>query len=110
MTRYILIENNSGYIWGDSADLNGKIFDGTPEEFAAALDASIHEYDRTYEMIGHNPRSTEDGYHVYRADVGGSEAVMVANDGQDQEMIDAVERDCQYLGFIRVSRTDETME
>ena len=99
MARYILIDNHSGYIFGDSADLNGKIFAGTPMEFAAALDASIGEHGRTYEP-GFWPICSETGYLVYRADVDGSEAVPVVQDGQDQEMIDAVERDCRYEGFI----------
>ena len=100
MARYILIDNNSGYVFGDSADLDGKIFTGSPIEFAAALDQSIGEHGRDYEMVGHNPMTTETGYHVYRADIGGSEAVPVVQDGQDQEMIDAVVRDCRYEGFI----------
>ena len=41
MSRYILIDNNSGCILGDSADLNGKHYVGTPEEYAAALDRSV---------------------------------------------------------------------
>lgn len=101
MARYILIDNASGYIWGDSADFQGKIFDGTPREFAIAIDRDNKAADSDYELIGHNPRSTESGYHVYRADVRGSEAVSVVTDGQDQEMIDAVERDCEYVGFLR---------
>ena len=57
MSRYILIDNNSGYIFGDSADLNGKHYVGTPEEYAAALDRSVGEVGRTYTLINHNPRS-----------------------------------------------------
>jgi len=102
MSRYILIDNNSGYIFGDSADLNGKHYVGTPEEYAAALDRNVGEVGRTYTLINHNPRSAERGYHVYRADVGDSEAVPVVHDGQDQDAIDAVRRDCEYVGFIRI--------
>jgi hypothetical protein len=57
MSRYILIDNNSGCIFGDSADLNGKHYVGTPEEYAAALDRSVGEVGRTYTLINHNPRS-----------------------------------------------------
>ena len=102
MSRYILIDNASGYILGDSADLNGKHYVGTPEEYAAALDRSVGEVGRTYTLINHDPRSAERGYHVYRADVGDSEAVPVVHDGQDQDAIDAVRRDCEYVGFIRI--------
>ena len=102
MARYILIDNCSGYIFGDSADLGGHIFSGTPVEFAAALDASIGERGRTYEDASrHALASNETGYHVYRADVDGSEAVAVVWDGQDQETIDAVVQDCEYVTTIR---------
>ena len=102
MARYILIDNYSGYIFADSADLDGKIFTGTPTEFAAAHDASIGEPGRTYEEVArHALASNETGYHVYRADVCGSEAVALITDGQDQEMIDAVERDCDYITTLR---------
>ena len=102
MSRYILIDNNSGYIFGDSADLNGKHYVGTPEEYAAALDRNVGEVGRTYTLINHNPRSAESGYHVYRADVGDSEAVPVVRDVQNRDTIDAVRRDCRYVGFIRI--------
>ena len=55
---------------------------------------------REYEVIGHNPGDSSTGYHVYRADVNGSDAVSLVLDGQDQEMIDAVERDCEYVGYV----------
>ena len=99
MARYILIDNNSGYIWGDSADLNGRIFNGTPTEYAKALDESVGAFDREYETHSRAP-SGASGYHVYRADVDGSEAVPVVHDGQSQDEIGAVERDCKYVCFI----------
>jgi hypothetical protein len=77
LLRYILIENNSGYIRGDSADFNGEPFEGTPVQYAQALDDSLKEHGRTYElMLNHSPRTTESGYHVYRAD----DAVPVVED------------------------------
>lgn len=103
MARYILIDNHSGYIFGDSADINGKIFDGTPCEVAQAIDESIGEYGRSYEESDPD-NSTVSGYHVYRADIDGSEAVGNIHDGQDQEMIAAVERDCEYVTFVRYAR------
>jgi hypothetical protein len=107
MARYILIDNFTGFIFGDSADLDGSIFSGTPAEFAAALDTSIFQPGRTYEEV---PRasvaSDETAYHVYRADVGGSEAVTVVHDGQDQETIAAVERDCDYVTTLRITSAD----
>lgn len=108
MARYILIDNCSGYIFGDSADLNGKIFNGSPVEFAAALDASLGVRARSYEDVSRYAlASNETGYHVYRADVGGSEAVMIAEDGQDNEAIESVTRDCEYITTIRVAEPVE---
>lgn len=102
MARYILIDNASGYVFADSADLNGRIFTGTPAEFAAAFDASVQEPGRTYvEVSRRGLASNETGYHVYRADVRGSEAVPVVQDGEDAETIAAVERDCEYVTTLR---------
>ena len=109
--RLILIDNHTGYIYGDTADIGGRALDlvGTDRdcaiEAARALDISI-EGDRglEYEFSTTNPRDTSAGYHVYRADIGGSEAVGLVTDGQDQEMIEAVESECEYLGFVRSFR------
>lgn len=108
MPRFILIDNNSGYIFGDSADFAaGNQSDLTPEEAAKMLDDSLDTSDgREYTLIGHNPRTTATGYLVYRADVNGSEAVPIAQDGQDREAIEAVERDCKFIGFVEISRTE----
>lgn len=105
MARFILIDNCSGYIFADSADLNSRIFEGSPAEFAAAFDASIGEHGRAYEEVSRRAlASNESGYHVYRADVNGSEAVPVAYDGQDHEAIEAVERDCEYVTTLRIGQ------
>jgi hypothetical protein len=108
MTRYILIDNHSGYIFADSADLNGTIWTGdNPADFAAAFDVTIGEHGRTYEAISRSAlASNETGYHVYRADINGSEAVTVIEYGQDQDMIDAVERDCEYVTTLRIDDAD----
>lgn len=108
MPRYILIDNCSGYIFGDTADYRaGDQSDITPTEAAAALDASIGEHGRSYAEVGRRElASNETGYHVYRADVRGSEAVPVVQDGQDQETIDAVERDCEYVTTIRCTSAE----
>lgn len=112
MPRFILIDNGSGYIWGDSADLNGAIWrptmdgiDAQAVEFATALDASNGEPGRAYEVFQH-PRaiaSNQTGYHVYRSDVRGSDQIGHITDGQDQEMIDAVVHDCEYVCTIATS-------
>jgi len=101
MDRYILIENNSGFIFGDSADLDGRTFTGTAVEFARALDDSIGAHGRDYALT-HNPHDTSTGYHVYAA----TDAIPTVSDGQDSETIEAVERDCAYVGFIAVLTTE----
>lgn len=100
MARYILIDNNSGYIFGDTADFANGRSDLSPADAARLLDESIGEIGRDYVEHNSNPRSTITGYRVYRADVRGSEAVPVVHDGQDQETIDEVVRLCEFVGFV----------
>lgn len=111
MTRYIAIDNCTGYVWGDSADLNGRIWNGDnadgshdsgPIGFCRALDTSLGETGREYTAVSrHGLGANQTGYHIYRADVGGSDAVMPITNGQDEEMIAAVQRDCEYVTTIR---------
>lgn len=97
--RYIIQDAYTGYIWGDSAEAPETIIDA-----CKMLDNSIGEFERTYEEV---PRlSSECGYIVYRADINGSEAVPVVQDGQDREIIEAVERDCQLLGYVEFTQQE----
>ena len=103
MARYILIDSDSGYIWGDTAAFGAEWRDSdqTPITAARMLDESLGEHDREYEKVSRlDGRS---GYLVYRADVGGSDAVGPVWDGQSREEIDAVERDCEHVATIRWS-------
>ena len=106
MARFILIDNCSGFIAGDTADFNGGIaqvqIDG-----GSAIDA-VRELDET--IVGEHGRAYEDvsrladnetGYLVYRADVEGSDAVAAVWDGQDQDTIDAVVASCPLVAAIR---------
>lgn len=107
--RLIAIDNHSGYIFGDSADINGTIWAGEDvTDFLAAMEASFGEYGGTYEAV---PRrdlaSNESGYHVYRADVCGGEAVRVIDNGQDRDLIAAVIRDCEYVGTFRCVEAED---
>jgi len=100
MPRYILIDSYSGYIFGDTADyLNGHDFISIVEA-AQLLDASIGKYGLRYEELDRNPGTGQTGYDVYRADIGGSDVVPIVHDGQNQETIETVERDCEYVGFV----------
>lgn len=108
MPRYILIDSSTGYVFGDTADLPGNTDASslTPTAAARLLDESIGELGREYTLIGHDPHDTSTGYHVYRADVDGSDAVTVVTDGQDRETIEAVERDCEYVGYVVCRRPE----
>ena len=103
MARYILICSESGYIFGDSADIDDKIVTGTPAQVAAALDASIGLHDRTYSELHARPSDGRTGYLVYRADIDGSEVVPLVHDGQDRDTIEQVERLCEYVCFVEAS-------
>ena len=102
MARFILIDNNSGYIFGDTADLNGAILStNSPVDACRAFDEQVvGEHGRTYETVS-SLASNETGYSVYRADVDGSEAVPVVHDGQDQDTIDAVIASCRHVATVR---------
>ena len=67
------------------------------------MDESIGECGRDYREMPSAPNDTKTGYFVYRADINGSEAVPGIVDGQDQEMIEAVERDCEFVAFVEVA-------
>ncbi|PTR07881.1 MULTISPECIES: hypothetical protein [unclassified Novosphingobium] len=108
MARYILIDNESGFIFADTADLVG--FDTSAAhgddaiiDAARCLNASIgynpddFSYEINYRLGGENH------YTVYRVDIDGSEAVAIVQDGQDQEVIEAVERDCEFVGSVKVT-------
>jgi hypothetical protein len=109
MPRYILIDNDSGFIWGDSADLDGKVWQGDDAlAYAKALDESMGEHGRSYEWgTRQQILSGSSGYFVYRADIDGSEAVPVVHDGQDQYTIRSVIEHCREEGFIVVARAEE---
>jgi hypothetical protein len=116
MARYILIDNGSGFIWGDSADLDGKPFAGTALDFAAALDRQVDPSaaaDRAYVAESRADGANVTGYHVYRADWDaepGKPPFPVVRDGQSQAEITAVTLDCLYQGFIRVVPRDGLYE
>ena len=109
--RLILIDNGSGCISGDTADYladSDEWSDVADERDAVRLsllaarllDQSIGGVSQAYSFLGHDPRDTSMGYHVYQADVA-AEAVPVVWDGQDQAIIDAVSENCSYIGFVR---------
>lgn len=84
--RLILIDNYSGYIFGEFTSNDACLIDA-----ARAVDADTGVYGRTYTVHDRAPGSTAAGYRVYRADGQGSE----------QEMI---ERDCEFVGFVEFKK------
>lgn len=89
MSRYILIDQNSGYIWHD-VDTTGPIAASvlTDEECGG-----LHglEYTETHD---HDPSAT---YHVYAAPPG----FRQIDDGQSAEQIAAVTDECDYVTSVR---------
>ena len=97
--RLILIDNYSGYVFGDCTgnfDIRACL-----TEAARMIDADNGTDGRTYTVHSRAPRDTRDGYLVYRADVRGSEQVPVITDGLDPEII---ERDCEFMGFVEAEK------
>lgn len=102
MPRLILIDRHTGYVFGDTADFAAGRGELTPVEAARLLDESNQDHGYAYaETPRGDARAT---YDVYRADIGGSEAVGVVTDGQDRETIEAVERDCLYETSVARTR------
>lgn len=110
MSHYILIDNASGYIWSDTRDLKGwsnsewTNSNGGPIAACRMTDQFLGEFGRTYEEA--NLNSNECGYHVYQVDVRGSEALPVCDNGQSQELIKAVERDCEHVATIKCTQAE----
>lgn len=107
----ILIDNNSGYIWADSRNLRGYVasehdyargYETASITAATLIDRENMSPREHYDFWTVNPR-VDSGYTVYRVDIGGIEAVPVVLDGQNQETIDAVERCCDFIGYVACS-------
>lgn len=110
MARYIGIEINSGYIFFDTGDLDGAARQETPAEAVArfhAYENMLGGAEAEYVEHGYHAPEGASGYHVYRADIDGSEAVPIVRDGQDQEAVEAVERDCDHVCFVETVLTSE---
>ena len=99
MARYILINRHTGYIFADTAVLAGWDGDMPPSDAGRLVWAGLKEPPHTYaETSPHDASATFD---VYRADIDGSEAVPVVWDGQDQETIETVRRECRFETSLR---------
>ena len=95
--RLILIDNYSGYIFGEfhTANYAGNLdMRACLTEAALTIDEIQKEYGRTYTVHNRAPRDTRDGYHVYRADG----QVPAITDGE------TIERDCEFVGFVEFKK------
>lgn len=96
--RYIMIDNTSGYIFGDTSNAPGFRID-CAERACTWLDESIGEFNRTYEVVC-RLASNETGYRVYET----TPDFPAINNGRDDELIEMVERDCVWGCCIRVHK------
>jgi hypothetical protein len=99
MPAYIIQDACSGYIWGDTRDFDGVSYSATDiVDACRKLDSLVGAETREYWQV---PRlSGNSGYVVYRADVAGSEAVTIVQDGSDNDTISAVMNCCQIAGYV----------
>lgn len=98
MTRYIIVDNYTGFIWGDSVD-----FPKEPDDILSVcrmLDDEIGSYEHgiTYEKVSYF--NGEFGYLVYDASIPNGNKIPTSYDGQDQEIIDTVTNNCTLLGYV----------
>jgi hypothetical protein len=104
VTRYILMDNSNGRIWGDTADLDGPARDETPAEAAARLDHFMGDLSRIYiEQEPSTALTGVDGYIVYAAPT----EFPLVTDGEDQTVIDRVIAACDAVAFVEVQDKDE---
>ena len=89
MTRYILIDSNSGYIFGD-------MYADTPALAAQEIDENLGVNDRTYVEHSRAPHDTRTGYAAYTVPAGFPEIT----DGQDQNLIDRVDAEGKMVAFV----------
>ena len=90
--RLIFINQATGMIDGDSAEFMAREESGFTAQEAA---------EKLVRSIGENPYPVK--YAVYRADVGGSDAVPNIIDGCDPELIADVKARCERLDDVTVS-------
>ena len=89
-TNYILIDAQSGYIFGHAVA-------ATPALACATIDADLLGDPREYETRSVAPRTTCGGYDVYCAP---ADYVLDGNDGTNQLEIDRVTENFQYAAHV----------
>ncbi len=110
--RLILVDNISGFIFGDPIDYSSSSagthvgdmgshldFERLSPIIARQLDKSLGKHGRTYSFSRHAPPDTATGYQVYcvnRADA----APFAENKDPRRLTIGDVEANCKYVGFV----------
>jgi hypothetical protein len=102
MVRYILIDNNSGFIFADTANLRG--FDnGAADGNAAIIDAvrclnaGMKLDPDTFSYEVGNAYGANDEYTVYRANAD----MATIYDGQNKSEIELVEESCERVCTVK---------
>jgi hypothetical protein len=104
VTRYILMDNSNGRIWGDTADLDGPARDETPAQAAERLDRFMGDESQLYiEQAPSTALTGVDGYIVYAA----APDFPLVTDGENQAVIDHVIAACEAVAFVEVQDKDE---
>ena len=99
MDRFILIDRNSGFIFGDTAERWWRMDEDHPIgplEAAESLDRAVGMDTAGWSYSTTNRHDSSATYDVYSAD----ETVPAVTDGQDQEMINMVLRTGRYVDSI----------
>ncbi len=98
MSRLILIDRSSGYIWGDTADY-ARCHQGalTPAIAANLLHRSLQEEDAAF--VETHRTDTTAVYDVLE-DRGQDRSRLVIEDGQDQATISAVWSGCDHVATL----------
>ena len=88
--HYVIVDNHSGYIWGYTADVNGKTIPcQSAIEAAKVIDESMGEHGRLYEEVS-RLASNETGYHIYQVpEHDGKEVVVITKAQQTRRFGDA---------------------
>lgn len=96
MTRYILIDNHSGYVWGE-ADA------ASPIAACRAVDSDVDpSVGKKYEEVGTFSNDLVSGYIVKEA----PPSFPPVEDGQDAATIDAVDA-LPTVAFVRAERDSD---
>ena len=103
MPRLFLIDQATGYIFADTADLRGFNYVEPIEAAAIAaansLDTELGNPNQTYVFERKKPNGAQQGYRVY-SDRSGSDLVTTVWNGEDPEVIAIIEEQGEYEGFI----------